>query len=522
MRIRTTRNTILGVVATALIACSEPANMQVDEDGHAHGEDTHEHGGEAGQSLVYTHYTDLTELFVEFPPLVVGEPSQFAAHLTTLDDHEPLLSGVVYVALEQNGSTVARFRVREPSRDGLFIPTVSPRAPGDFDLVIEVTGEFGSSRHELGQITVFSSIDEVVINQEAPDGDIVYLKEQQWTAPFATEQANIRNLSESWPAFATITAPPGSTAVVHAPLNASIAAQSLVSSGQFVEAGQVMARLLPRTATSADINALSTQLEQLRGRVNLGQADVTRVRDLVASGALPQRRLDIAETELSEVQSELRLVETRLNQVRTTNTDQGVELRAPISGVVAMANALPGAYITQGAELFKIIGHGQRWLQVDLSEHFAALANGVRGVWFSLSGGESIRLTSDTNTSIVQGITQINPQSRTATVILSLPELTGLNVVGQRLPVNVISASTRQEIAVPATSLINEDGRQVVFVQTGGESFARRNVETGIRDGDYVAITSGLTGGERVVTLGAYNIRLAAAGTSEIGHGHTH
>ena len=107
-------------------------------------------------------------------------------------------------------------------------------------------------------------------------------------------------------------------------------------------------------------------------------------------------------------------------------------------------------------------------------------------------------------------------------MILSLPELTGLNVVGQRLPVNVISASTRQEIAVPATSLINEDGRQVVFVQTGGESFARRNVETGIRDGDYVAITSGLTGGERVVTLGAYNIRLAAAGTSEIGHGHTH
>src|SRR5690606_24907827 len=78
-------------------------------------------------------------------------------------------------------------------------------------------------------------------------------------------------------------------------------------------------------------------------------------------------------------------------------------------------------------------------------------------------------------------------------------------------------------VAVPETALVDEQGLSVVYVQLEGESFARRVVRTGRRDGGYVEISSGLEAGERVVTDGAYFVRLASAGTTmSAGHGHPH
>ena len=62
----------------------------------------------------------------------------------------------------------------------------------------------------------------------------------------------------------------------------------------------------------------------------------------------------------------------------------------------------------------------------------------------------------------------------------------------------------------------------MVFVQLAGEAFARRPVTAGQPQGEYVQITSGVKAGERVVTKGAYLIRLAAMSSQIPAHGHVH
>jgi cobalt-zinc-cadmium efflux system membrane fusion protein len=47
-------------------------------------------------------------------------------------------------------------------------------------------------------------------------------------------------------------------------------------------------------------------------------------------------------------------------------------------------------------------------------------------------------------------------------------------------------------------------------------------VTVGIRSGALVQITEGLKPGERVVTKGAYLVRLAALSTTVPAHGHVH
>jgi multidrug efflux pump subunit AcrA (membrane-fusion protein) len=75
---------------------------------------------------------------------------------------------------------------------------------------------------------------------------------------------------------------------------------------------------------------------------------------------------------------------------------------------------------------------------------------------------------------------------------------------------------------VPESALVDDGGRPVVFVQTGGESFERRPVTLGERQGGNVQITAGIASGERVVTRGAYLIRLASMSTQVPAHGHVH
>ncbi len=78
-------------------------------------------------------------------------------------------------------------------------------------------------------------------------------------------------------------------------------------------------------------------------------------------------------------------------------------------------------------------------------------------------------------------------------------------------------------ISIPESAIINDDGLHTAYVQSEGESFEKRILKTGIIDGGYVQVIEGLKVGERVVTIGAYQVRLAALSPeSAIGQGHVH
>jgi hypothetical protein len=61
-----------------------------------------------------------------------------------------------------------------------------------------------------------------------------------------------------------------------------------------------------------------------------------------------------------------------------------------------------------------------------------------------------------------------------------------------------------------------------VFVQVEGERFERRALVPGPRAVGWVGIRDGLAAGERVVTRGAYEIKLTAASGAIPKHGHVH
>ncbi len=85
----------------------------------------------------------------------------------------------------------------------------------------------------------------------------------------------------------------------------------------------------------------------------------------------------------------------------------------------------------------------------------------------------------------------------------------------------LLTGAREQTRAVPVSALVDDGGRQVVFVQASGESFERRPVTPGPRDAGFVAV-DGVSAGDRVVVRGAPLVRLASLSTQVPAHGHVH
>lgn len=74
-------------LALFLSACGDSREPQ--KQSKEQGQATTEAAGHGAAGEKITHFTDRTELFVEFPRLIVGEKAAFAAHLTRVTISKP-------------------------------------------------------------------------------------------------------------------------------------------------------------------------------------------------------------------------------------------------------------------------------------------------------------------------------------------------------------------------------------------------------------------------------------------------
>ncbi|MDZ7644529.1 MAG: efflux RND transporter periplasmic adaptor subunit [Woeseiaceae bacterium] len=82
----------------------------------------------------------------------------------------------------------------------------------------------------------------------------------------------------------------------------------------------------------------------------------------------------------------------------------------------------------------------------------------------------------------------------------------GALVPGMFARVSIRTEKHAQVVTIPVTAVVDEDGRQVVYIIADGTA-ERRPVRTGIADGGRVEIVAGLAVGETVIASGAGGLR---------------
>jgi len=482
-------------------------------------------------TLDVTDWTDKTELFMEYPPLVAGQTALFAVHLTQMADFKPVTAGQATVEFtpEAGGASTALVGPK-PSRPGAFRVEGAAPAAGRYRWALVLDAPGLADRHDLGTITVFAD-DKAALAEAAkqPADDaaaIAYLKEQQWTNEFATALVQATEVRSSIRVPATVNALPGGEAIVSTPAAGRFRADSLADLGERVTANQPLGRLEPRLTAGDDRATLAAEVAGGQAALEGARAELTRAERLLAEQAVPARRVEEARRAVTVAEARLKAAEARLAQRdETLGTGGGAAsgnafvLRAPIAGRIVEVNATVGASYEEGAALFKIARTDAVELQAHVPAADAARARSVTAVALELPGRQDplplqFRHVHD------PGV--LDPATKALALQMEVANPNGELLIGQAGTAILYTAGRERMTAIPKGAVLMEAGRPYVFVQTGGEQFARRYVEIAARDGDVVGVKSGVTPGERVVVRGSYDVQLASAAKGLPAEGHVH
>lgn len=500
------KNHIVILLLLVILNCNCSHDLETD---HEHGHDG-EHEEEVLNSLAYTNYSDKSELFVEFKPFVVGEESKITVHLTLLGEYfKPLLEGKIKVKLTENGET----EVNSPSSPGIFRPTIKPiKAGSNFQLTFEVETKEFKDIFTIDNITVYPDVQSALNNQskDFESNDISYLKEQAWKVEFANEEVQKKPFFYTIKTTGQLLTPPGEEVTISANSNGIVSYNGNYISGMNVYKGENLFNISGNNLNEENIN---TKIFEAKSNLEKSKLDYERALEL-------NKDKIISDKELLSLKNIYEISEEIYYSISKNYSGKGIRVFTPISGYLKSINVKQGDYVISGQILAIVSQNSRLILKADLSQKFIGILNEIRSATFVTPDGRLYDTENLNGKSIVIG-------KFTGKENLMLPVNIEIDFRQDLIPGTFVEVYLKTKrladaIAIPKTALTEEQGIYYVYIQTGGESFQKREVKTGESDGINVQILSGIEVGERVVTKGAYHIKLSSLSGSLPDHGHEH
>ena len=264
------------------------------------------------------------------------------------------------------------------------------------------------------------------------------------------------------------------------------------------------------TLQSPAVALLRAEAKRAETRLKLARQVLARLSDLEAQGATSQASIDHANADVQTSQADLdayltQLAGLGLAAAGDAESPSSVRLRSPIEGVIIERKAVLGGSVSPGDSLFRIV----------TSEAHAVLVHIPEARAHEVSVGSQVRVKARERDDAADGIscdatvdrvTGVVDEARTVTVRLRLAHPCSLHATGRSQTVTIplaAAAAGVAELLIPAASVVEIRGRQVVFVQEGNSPvFSTRCLRLGSRIGDQVVVDDGLKEGERVVVHG--------------------
>ena len=313
----------------------------------------------------------------------------------------------------------------------------------------------------------------------------------------------------------------------------------LIEEGMQVEEGQVLARLDDSNVAAsyalaeARLESAKTSLQETRALQKEANAIFSRTQSLLDRQLASQAEMDRARAaaeslaaQLERKKADIQVAEKQLDVYRQEMED--TIIRAPFAGVVVAKNAQPGEMISPVSAgggftrtgIGTIVDMSSLEIEIDVNE---AYINRVKA-------GQKIIATLDAypDWSIPCHVIAIIPtadrQRATVEVRVGFDELDprilpdmGAKVAFQDEAIEAApsSASGSSGVVVPRGALIKKDGREYVLLLVNGQ-VERRAIATAGERGKEILVTSGLSGGDKVIINAPAGLE-AGARVKEVG-----
>jgi multidrug efflux pump subunit AcrA (membrane-fusion protein) len=307
--------------------------------------------------------------------------------------------------------------------------------------------------------------------------------------------------------------------------NRDLEAAALDNQGSYTAAQAAYA-----TATKAqvpeDYQKAELDFAQAKANLDLNQSIVNSRKQLFAEGAIPGRDLDTAMAALVQAQAVYDSAKKHLESMKTVSREAELkaargqlesargkylgaeaqvgysEIRSPIDGVVTERPLFAGETVAAGSTLLTVMDTSALLAKIHISQLLAQQLKIGNPAVVTVPGMED---PVPAKVSLVSPA--LDPGSTTIEIWVRIKNKDGALKVGTPVHVSIQTKTASNALKIPVSALLTaQDGSTSVMV-AGADGIAHKKaVQTGIRDGNDVQITSGIAPTDMVITEGAYGL----------------
>jgi cobalt-zinc-cadmium efflux system membrane fusion protein len=362
--------------------------------------------------------------------------------------------------------------------------------------------------------------EEVEVEADGNDstGTVAFLMEQQWLIQMKLAQVATSRLAPQITSTGRVVPAPQNQAFVAPSVGGIIRGQRLPRLGEQVREGQIIAVLTetPTAAESAQIDVEQIRMEAERrglaqdrveaeARIAFAESDLERAERLFEAGAYSERQLERADADEAIARAGLAAIDARLGALNVPVPVRTYELRAPISGAVVSVTKRFGEQVQAGEAILEIVNMDTVWVEVPVFERDLGRLQENPLATFTTPTFPGREFTTG---DVIDAGDVIDEDTRAAMFVFELSNLDRSLRIGMQANLRLDAAEEVDTLLVPKEAVLDNEGTSIVYVLLSGEEFERRDVTLGDEYGDMVAIESGLDAGDRVVTQGAYQLKL--------------
>ncbi|MBL8298794.1 MAG: efflux RND transporter periplasmic adaptor subunit [Rhodanobacteraceae bacterium] len=270
-------------------------------------------------------------------------------------------------------------------------------------------------------------------------------------------------------------------------------AEVLVDIGERVKKDQVLLRLDTRSLRSEQRQAEAAVVEA-ETALAVARRNDARMVALRDKGLISARDAD--EMWGAATQAEARLNSARAQSEAVALRLSFAELRAPDDGVISRREVQPGQVVSSGAELLRLIRHGQLEWRGNLPE--AELARIQEGTLVQVNGPAG---GNPAMARVRRVAASLDTASRTGVVYATLSDPADLRAGMFAQGDLLLGESTA--LLLPLAAVVQRDGHSYVFGVGEEQRVTRRRIEIGRVEGDQIEILAGVGANDAVVARGA-------------------
>jgi RND family efflux transporter MFP subunit len=211
------------------------------------------------------------------------------------------------------------------------------------------------------------------------------------------------------------------------------------------------------------------------------------------------------------------------NTLSTGISGNGKVVTSPMSGYVKNLLIQSGQYVETGQPMATITHNRRLVLRADVSQRYLPIIKNVQTAAFATPYDGTVYDLADLNGKLLSFGKSSDGNSFYTPVSFEFDNR-GNMIEGAFVEVYLKSQPVADALALPVSALIEEHGRFFVFVQQedDDDEYLKTEVSVGDSDGQNRQILKGLKAGQKVVTKGAYALKLASMRGFAPEHSHEH